>query len=202
MLWIGLTGGIASGKTTVARILRSRGCAVVDADELSRRAVQSGTSGFDDIVQAFGRDIVGGDGELDRKKLGQIVFSDATSLARLEEIIHPRVRELAAREKDRLKNEGHQFAFYDVPLLFEKNMTPLFDLVVAVICSRDEQIARLQKRDGFTYEEAQARLAAQMPIEEKAALADDVIKNAGSLGELELSVDKLLKKLQALGPAT
>lgn len=195
MRWIGLTGGIASGKSTVSRILRERGFPVVDADKLARLAVQTGTPGFNEVVRVFGPDVVGPDGELDRKKIGQLVFADPSLLAKLESIVHPRVRELAQAERERLSGEGHEAAFYDVPLLFEKKMQNIFDRVIAVVCDPAVQIERLKVRDGLTQEEAERRLAAQMPIEEKAKLADEVIRNDGTIEDLEKSVDEVLNRL-------
>jgi dephospho-CoA kinase len=189
MDWIGLTGGIASGKSTVSHLLRSRGFSVIDADLLARDAVQIGTDGHREIVQAFGPGVVSTSGEIDRKTLGEQVFRDRTRLAVLEGILHPKIRLLAQAKREELRKAGHAHAFYDVPLLFEKKMASLFDRVVAVVCSRKMQLERMILRDGMSPLDAERRLAAQMPIEEKAALADDVIRNEGTLAELEKAVD-------------
>lgn len=168
---------------------------MIDADQLARQAVQSGTPGFEQVVRAFGRDVVGSDGELDRKKIGRMVFADPSLLAKLETIVHPRVRELAAAERKRLSDEGCKAAFYDVPLLFEKKMQNLFDCVIAVVCDPKVQIERLMARDGLSQEEAERRLAAQLPITEKAKMADEVIHNEGTLEDLNKNVDLLLGRL-------
>lgn len=192
MLWIGLTGGIASGKSTVSRLLRARGFAVIDADQLAREVVQPGTAGYREVVAAFGPDVVSTSGELDRKQIASLVFADQTKLQELERIIHPRVRARAQELRDELTAEGRQIAFYDVPLLFEKNMQSLFDRTVAVVCSPEVQIARLMSRDGLAPEEARKRLEAQLPIATKSALADAVIRNDGDLAALELEVERFL----------
>ena len=199
MDWIGLTGGIASGKSTVSRLLRSRGFSVIDADILAREAVQIGTDGHREIVQAFGSSIVSTSGEIDRKALGELVFRDRTRLAVLEGILHPKIRLLAQAKREELRKAGHAHAFYDVPLLFEKNMASLFDRVVAVVCSRKMQLERMILRDGINPLDAERRLEAQMPIEEKAALADDVIRNEGTLAELEKAVDMYVDQLRRSG---
>lgn len=195
MLWIGLTGGIATGKSTVSRLLRARGYAVIDADQLSREVVQIGTEAHREIASAFGPDAISDSGELDRKKIGAIVFSDRSKLALLESIIHPRVRRRAQELRDELAAEGREVAFYDVPLLFEKNMKGLFDRTVVVACSPETQLRRLILRDGFPEEEAKRRVASQIPIAEKTKLADDVIRNEGGMDELEKAVGDYLAKL-------
>lgn len=197
MLWIGLTGGIASGKSTVSRILRSKGFKVVDADLLAREAVQVGTPALEEIRQAFGPGVITSAGELDRKRIGEIVFADATKRERLEAIIHPRVRELAAKKRAELKASGETIAFYDVPLLYEKNMESMFDKVVVVLAERSTQLSRLMKRDGLTVEEAERRVLSQMPIGEKAKRATAVIRNEGDPSQLEHEIDTCLKVLFA-----
>lgn len=195
MKWIGLTGGIATGKSTVSRLLVSRGHAVIDADRLSREVVAPGTDGYREIVGEFGSEIVADNGEIHRKRVGEIVFQDRAKLARLEGIIHPRVRKRTEELRRELEAEGRDIAFYDVPLLFEKKMKPLFDRVVVVACSPDLQLDRLMKRDSLSLDEARKRISVQLPISEKARLSDDVIYNNGDLSDLERSVDAYLKKL-------
>ena len=195
MQWIGLTGGIATGKSTVSRILVQRGHAVVDADQLARDAVKAGTDGYREVVQAFGPDAVAPNGELDRKQIGAIVFRDKAKLALLESIIHPRVKKLAQTKREELALEGRKLAFYDVPLLFEKQMKPLFDHVVVVACPPEAQLERLKKRDGLSEDEAKRRIASQIPIGEKVASADAVIRNDGSLADLEKAVSDFLLRI-------
>ena len=195
MLWIGLTGGIASGKSTVSRLLRARGQAVIDADVLAREVAQAGTPAHSEIESAFGRDVISESGELDRKKLGSIIFADPFKRELLEKIIHPRVRQLAAEKRRELEAEGRRLAFYDVPLLFEKNMRPMFDKVVVVGCSPDTQLRRLMARDGSSRADAEARIKAQIPLRDKIAQADLVIANDAGLAELEREVDGVLGHL-------
>ncbi len=195
MLWIGLTGGLASGKTTVAGILKKKNIAIVDADVLARDAVESGSEGLKQVVSRFGSDILAASGALDRKKLAAVVFGQKASLLDLEAIIHPIVRRLALEAREKLKAQGQKIAFYDVPLLFEKRMQNLFDKTVVVVTSEENQLKRAISRDKSNDQEVRSRLSHQMPLVEKAKLADYVIENNAGLAELEANVEKFLQKI-------
>jgi dephospho-CoA kinase len=193
---VGLTGGIASGKSTFADALRALGVPVVDADALARAAVAPGTDALAEIARAFGPGVIAPDGSLDRKKLGAVVFADAEARRRLEGITHPAVRRLMAEETTRLAAEGHTLVFYDTPLLYEVGLDRLLDSVVVVWAPPDVQRARLAARDGLGPAEADARLAAQIPIDAKAALADFVVENTGAPAELRRKAERLLADLR------
>jgi dephospho-CoA kinase len=189
MRWIGLTGGIASGKSTVSRLLKAKGLPVLDADVLAREAVQVGTDGYTEVIQVFGPEIVLQDRELDRKRIGEIVFSNRSKLTQLENIVHPRVRDLAVLKRKQFEAEGHSLAFYDVPL------EAMFEKVVLVTCTPEVQVQRIVQRDGLTREAALSRLSAQMPLSQKLSLADEVVLNNNGLIELEEAVEALLKRI-------
>jgi dephospho-CoA kinase len=195
----GLTGGIGSGKSTVSALLRERGVPVVDADELAREAVAVGSDGLREVVAAFGPDVLGRDGNLDRKQLGALVFSDPEARKRLNSITHPRVRQLSQRRFAELERQGVALAGYDVPLLFEVGLDQGLRPVVVVAASEAEQLRRVQARDGLSEEAARARIAAQLPLSEKCARADHVLDNDGSIDELPAKVDALLGQLRASG---
>ncbi len=200
MRLVGLTGGIASGKSTLAAMLRARGAPVVDADALAREAVRHGSPALARIAEAFGPEVLLPDGGLDRRRLGALVFADPEERRRLEAITHPAVRELLAAELIRLEAEGHSLAFYDVPLLFEVGLEGAVECTVVVWTPRAVQLARLVQRDGLTPSEAEARVAAQLPIDEKAARADVVVENDGPVEALAAKADRLLADLrQGLG---
>ncbi|RYZ68882.1 MAG: dephospho-CoA kinase, partial [Proteobacteria bacterium] len=169
---------------------------VVDADILAREAVQIGTQANLEISRAFGPDSILPTGDLNRARIGEVVFSDKSKLALLESIIHPEVRRLALERKAELASQGVKLAFYDVPLLFEKDMEPLFDSVVVVAAKPELQRARLILRNGFSPAEAEKRIAAQIAIAEKIKRAHFVIHNDGSVSDLEKAVDVYLTKLQ------
>jgi dephospho-CoA kinase len=209
MRLVGLTGGIASGKSTFAAALRALGAPVLDADRFARAAVAKGSPGLAEVAAAFGPGVVGPDGELDRKAMAARVFSDPGARARLEAIVHPRVRSLFRDELARLEAQGHSVVFYDVPLLFETGQQGQVDLAVVVWAPRELQAVRLVARDGLTPAEAEARLAAQLPIDAKAAQADVVVVNDGPPGALAAKAERLLadvrgglsRRLPNAGPA-
>ncbi len=197
---IGLTGGIATGKSTFSALLRARGAPVVDADALARAVVEPGTPALSEIVRAFGPALLRPDGTLDRKRLGERVFADPTARRRLEAITHPAIRGAMVSETLLLAAEGHALVFYDAPLLYEVGLDSILDAVVVVWAPADVQRRRLVERDGLSPAEAEARLAAQLPVDDKAARADVVIENAGAEGELGAKADRLLADLrQGLG---
>jgi dephospho-CoA kinase len=193
---IGLTGGIASGKSTFAAALRARGVPVLDADALSRAAVAPGSPALAEIERAFGRDVLAADGSLDRRRMGALVFGDEAARRRLEAIVHPAVRRAMAEETARLSARGHDLAFYDTPLLYEVGLEATLDAVVVVWAPPEVQRERLVARDGLAPAEAEARLAAQLPIGEKAARADFVVENAGAPADLGTKADRLLADLR------
>jgi len=194
---VGLTGGIATGKSTFAAALRTRGVPVVDADELARRAVDPGRPALAEIARAFGPGVLAADGTLDRKAVAAIVFRDEEARRRLEEILHPAVRRAMADETARLEAEGHALVFYDTPLLFEVGLDRALDSVVVVYASAEAQRARLAARDGLAAAEAEARIASQLPIAEKAGRADFVVDNTGASGDLGPKASRLLADLRA-----
>lgn len=195
MRWIGLTGGIASGKSTVAAILRSRGFSVVDADELARRAVTKDSVGLKSIVKKFGSEILTKDGEMNRTLVGQKVFADKKALLDLENIVHPIVRDLAEEERQKLKKQNAEIAFYDVPLLFEKKMEKNFDAILLVVAEESHQVERIKKRDSLSEEEIFRRLGAQIPLKDKINKADFIIHNTGSLDDLSVQTEIFLKSV-------
>jgi dephospho-CoA kinase len=194
---VGLTGGIASGKSTVAAILRRLGASIINADELSREVVQPGQDAWKEIIKSFGPDILQENKTLDRRKLRKIVFDNPEARKKLEAIIHPRVRALAERRISELAAAGSSVIVYEVPLLFEAQIHLWLRPVILVACDIEIQKKRLLERDHLTELEAQQHLDAQMSLEEKRKLADYVIENDGTLEELEQDVRAVLQKIQA-----
>ncbi len=197
MRLVGLTGGIATGKSTFAAALRALGAPVIDADELARRAVRRGTPTLSEIARVFGPEILTPEGELDRRRMAALVFADPAARARLEAITHPAIRAAMREEVRRLSGEGCDLVFYEAPLLFEVGLDREVDCVVLVYAAPEVQERRLRERDGLRAEEARARLAAQMPIEEKAARADVLVENEGDPAGLAGKAPALLADLRA-----
>jgi len=192
---VGLTGGIASGKSSVAAIFKRLGAAVINADDLSREVVQPGQKGWQEIVDAFGADILQADQSLDRRKLRTIAFDDVQARKKLEAIIHPRVRALAEQRIQDYAAAGFEIVVYEVPLLFEVNLHHWLRPVILVACEPRTQLIRIAQRDRVADAEAQKTIDAQMSLEEKRKLADYVIENNGSLEDLERRVRELWEKL-------
>jgi dephospho-CoA kinase len=197
MLNVGLTGGIASGKSTVARMLAGKGALLIDLDELAHAVQEPEGEVWREIVRHFGPDILCGDGKINRGKLGKCVFADRKKLDLLNSIVHPAVFEKWRRRMDEIrKTQPEAIVLSDIPLLIEAGLKPMFDLVLLVYLSPEEQIARLMARDGYSREEAARRLASQMPIGEKLAYADIVIRNDGSLVETRRAAAEVWRELK------
>ena len=197
MKLIGLTGGIASGKSTVATILKQLGAAVINADELSREVVQPGKGAWKEIVETFGANVLQSDKTLDRKKLRTMVFDNPEARKQLEAIIHPKVRALAEEKIRELAAAGRSIIVYEVPLLFEGQLHHWLRPVILVACDINTQRQRLRDRDQLTNTEAQQHIDAQMSLEEKRKLADYVIENNGNIEELEQQVKSVLESIAA-----
>lgn len=193
MLLVGLTGGIGSGKSTVARLLAARGAVILDADVFAREALAKGTAGFDRVVSLFGPAVVTPSGDLDRAAIAARVFSDDVRRAELEAIVHPEVRRRIAEGIAR-ESAGDRVVVVDAPLLIEAGASEGFPVVVVVSASDPTRIARLIAR-GMDEADARARLAAQMPLEDKAAVADVLVDNDGTEAELHAQVDELWERL-------
>ncbi len=191
---IGLTGGIASGKSTVARILERLGAVIIDADLLSREAVLPGTPAHDAIVAEFGTGILLPNATIDRKSLGRIIFASPEARRRLEAITHPAIARLAEERIAEARRSDGPVTFYVAPLLIEAGAANRVDDIWVVYADRETQIARLTERDHIRREEAEQRLAAQIPMEEKAAYGSAVIDNRGTPEETERQVTALWKE--------
>ena len=177
---IGLTGGIASGKSTVARFLEEKGAAVIDADSLSREVVRPGSAALERIAAVFGAEMLLPDGSLDRKRLAGVVFAFADKRCHLEEIIHPEIRRLADEHLARLEAEGKRVVFYMAPLLIEAGNVDRVDELWVVTVTPEVQLGRLMRRDNIGQEEAERIIASQMPLAEKERHARVVIDNSGT----------------------
>lgn len=194
----GLTGGIGSGKSTVAELLEEYGVPVVSADELSRVVVAPGSEGLRLVVERFGTEIVGDDGGLDRRKMAAVVFRDPERRRELEAILHPRIRDRFEQVLDALEKAGHEVAVYEVPLLFERNLQGEMKAVILVTAPMDVRVARVRSRDDVTETEVRARIAAQMDEDQKRRRADYIIENNGSLDELRREVEFLMARFLRL----
>jgi dephospho-CoA kinase len=194
---IGLTGGIASGKSTAAKILAELGARVVDADQIARDVVQKGQPALADIVAAFGEDVLLPDGALDRRRMGALVFADVDLRRKLNAITHPRIAAETQARLGQLREAGEPLAVYEAALLVENGAQAGLDGLIVVACEPATQRARLMARDGLTAAEAEARLAAQLPLAEKVAVADWVIDSNGTLAETRTATRRVWEQVVA-----
>ncbi|WP_226667081.1 dephospho-CoA kinase [Metabacillus litoralis] len=192
---IGLTGGIASGKSTVSSMLREKRICVIDADHIARFVVEVGAPAYNQIVQEFGEGILKEDKTINREKLGEIIFSDNKQREKLNKIVHPAVRkEMLTQVEEEKRKQAHAVVL-DIPLLFESKLTYMVDTILLVYVDRKTQIKRLMERNDYTEKEAEMRIKSQLPLDDKRKLADHIIDNNGTLEETTLQLNKLLNKV-------
>ncbi|MEC1457206.1 dephospho-CoA kinase [Bacillus haynesii] len=191
-LVIGLTGGIASGKSTVAQMFQQCGITVVDADVIAKEAVEQGMPAYQKIAETFGQGVLLETGDIDRRKLGEIVFANQEKRLQLNAIVHPEVRKMMIKQRDEAIRAGERFVVLDIPLLYESGLEHLTDKVIVVWVPKELQLERLMKRNRFNEDEALNRIHAQHSLDEKKKRADAVIDNSGSLKDTEAQLHQLL----------
>lgn len=191
MIVVGLTGSICSGKSTIARFLAGMGASVIDADEIGHEAYRPHSETWQQVVDAFGRGILTADGQIDRRKLGGIVFKDPEALRRLNGIMHPGMHRVAERRIEQLKNDGARVIVLEAPLLVEANWLDLVDEVWVAQANEENSLKRCRDRSGLSEAQARSRLASQLPPEEKARHADVIIDTNVSLADVESKVKEL-----------
>lgn len=192
----GLTGGLASGKSAVAKMFRDRKIPVIDADQLAREVVEKGSEGLAEVVKVFGDEVLLPDGSLDRAKVAERVFKDPQKRRALNAIVHPRIAALSAQRIAELSARGEPLACYEAALLVENGLADAFRPLVVVAVPEAVQVARAMVRDSSTEEQARARIAAQLPLAQKIAAADFVIDNGGDLAATERRVDEVLAAIR------
>ncbi|EGW0544920.1 dephospho-CoA kinase [Listeria monocytogenes] len=191
---IGLTGSVATGKSTVSNLIQQAGIPLVDADIAARKVVEPGTEGLKEIVAYFGGEILLADGTLDRAKLGEIIFKDKEKREKLNEITHPRVKDYMLEARERFFRAGEELVFFDIPLLFESHLESLVDQIVVVWTTPETELKRLMERNNLTKEDALRRIESQMGIDEKARKADFVIDNNESLEKTQKQVYSFIER--------
>ncbi|MDE2939221.1 MAG: dephospho-CoA kinase [Chloroflexota bacterium] len=194
MLVIGLTGGIGTGKTEVSRLLEQLGATVINADQVGHEAYTPHSEAWQEVVRTFGEDILQENGEIDRRKLGGIVFADPEQLATLNGIMHPRMAAIVKEKLESLANQGTDVAVVEAAVLFEAGWDALVGEVWTTESQAERVVERLQQRNGFAPEEIRKRIASQMPAEDRARRADEVIANDGELEDLETAVREVWKR--------
>ncbi|RBP93898.1 dephospho-CoA kinase [Cytobacillus firmus] len=197
-LIVGLTGGIASGKSTVSSLLIEKGYTVIDADIEARLAVEKGEEAYQEIVRHFGESILLKDGSIDRAELGSVIFHDENERKALNSIVHPAVRKRMTAKKEQAISRNEQLIILDIPLLFESKLQYMCDKTLLVYADEGIQLQRLMQRNQLSEKEAMARIRSQMPLREKKALADAVIDNNGRIEETEKQLWSILRKWNAI----
>lgn len=189
---IGLTGSIASGKSTVAKMLKELGLPIIDADQVARLVVEPGTETLSKIAEVFGKDILHENGELNRAKLGNIIFHNPSKRKELNDIIHPAIRKEMLRQRDEWTDKGEKHIVMDIPLLFESHLQHFVEKILVVSVTEDTQLKRLMERNHLSKEEAKARIASQLPLSVKEKGADAVIYNNESLDKTRKQLLEIL----------
>ncbi|MCC3647408.1 MAG: dephospho-CoA kinase [Bacillota bacterium] len=197
-LTVGLTGGIASGKSTVSSLLIKKGYTVIDADIEARLAVEKGEEAYQEILRHFGERVLLKDGSIDRAELGSIIFHNETERKALNSIVHPAVRKRMTAKKEQAIGRKEQLIILDIPLLFESKLQYMCDKTLLVYADEDIQLQRLMQRNQLSEKEAMARIQSQMPLKDKKALADAVIDNNGTIEETEKQLCGIFKKWNAV----
>ncbi len=199
MLIVGLTGGVGSGKTVVSQTLREEGAYLIDADQIARELAQPHTPTWNELIQVFGKEILNEDGSIDRKRLGQRVFSNPKERELLNQMIHPRIREEINRRKEEiLQKDPEAIIIIDAALLIELGDHREMDKLIVVFAPDEQRIQRLNRRDGMSREEAQKVISSQMPQEEKLRVADFVIRNEGTLEETKEKAREVFQELKRM----
>ncbi|WP_077619038.1 dephospho-CoA kinase [Bacillus sinesaloumensis] len=193
-LTIGLTGGIASGKSTVSQMFNEAGIVIIDADVIARKVVEVGEEAYKQIVQSFGEDILLPDKTIDRPKLGSVVFFSEEKRLLLNSIVHPAVRKQMLKEKEEHELNGEDLIIMDIPLLFESKLTSLVDKTLLVYVNYETQLSRLMSRNRLNKEDAEARIKSQMPLNEKVTLADAVVDNNGTIEDTRKQLQEVCEK--------
>ncbi|MCY7694978.1 dephospho-CoA kinase [Bacillus sp. FSL W7-1034] len=193
-LVIGLTGGIASGKSTVSQMIKEKGIRVVDADVIAKEAVSKGSAALHQIVQTFGEEVLLPNGELNRQQLGAIIFSDEEKRKKLNAIVHPEVRKEMLEQRDEGVSNNETFVVLDIPLLFESKLEGLVDRIIVVYTTPELQLSRLMNRNDLSEEEALNRIHSQQPLEEKCQKADCVIENTKDLAFIRKQLENILNE--------
>jgi len=194
-LIVGLTGGIVGGKSTVASMFRDLGAKIIDADKLGHSVIFPNKPAWKKIVKIFGKDILQNDLTINREKLGKIVFTNQTFLKKLNEVTHPEITKMIKKEIDSATNNQEKVLIIDAALIYEAKIDRLMDKIIVVYIDKDEQIKRLIKRNNFSRDEALQRIRSQIPMKEKAKMADYVIDNSNSLSKTREQVEKIWQSL-------
>lgn len=195
---VGLTGGIASGKSTVSNMLKKLGFPIIDADLEARLAVEKGEPAYREIIENFGEDILLSDGSIDRAKLGSIIFHDTEKRLKLNSIVHPAVRSRVLSKKEQAEDAEEKLIVMDIPLLIESRLSSMVEKILLVYVDEETQLKRLMARNHFSEEEARVRINSQMPLKEKIQYADKVINNNGTIEETEAQLLKILTEWKVL----
>lgn len=189
---IGLTGSIASGKSTISAMLKEKGYPIIDADIVARLVVEPGTSNLHEIERQFGASVINEDGTLNRDALGKLIFNDPAKRKQLNDLMHPAIRSEMLRQRDELLKSGHKTLIMDIPLLFESRLQHFVDKILVVSVTEEMQLERLMQRNSLTVEEATSRIHSQLPVSEKEKGADAVIYNNGTIAQSQQQLERIL----------